>query len=443
MKTHMLMGPMKALALIGPLRRSMLPCSILAGSILGGSITGPNHAFAQDVIIRGATVHTASTQGTLKNTDVLVRGGIIVVIGSGATPAAGATVIDAKGKELTPGLFGGLTDIGLEEVSLEPETVDSTLNLKAPPWEQQWRPELDVTLAYNPRSLLVPIARIEGVTWTMLTPDSADSIIGGQGAAVTLDGRYDARLRGSDSLFVAMGSDGAKRAGGTRAAEYMLLEQAIRETRAKVPVAEGALLHAAGREAMAQYLSGGRVVFHVDRAADILEAVRFAKRNGMKPVISGGSEAWVVAKELARADVPVILDPLKDLPSDFDHLAATLDAAARLASAGVRIAFSGGDSSNARLTRQLAGNAVAHGLPWESALAAITANPAEILGLAATRGRIAVGQVADLVLWTGDPLEVTSVAEQVWIAGRPMEMRSRQTELRDRYIERVKAHRAF
>jgi hypothetical protein len=433
---------------MGPLRRSILGNAILAntilcGSILAGSIAGANDAFAQDVLIRGATVHTASPRGTLKNTDVLVRGGIIVAVGPGTTAPAGATVIDAKGKELTPGLFGGLTDIGLEEISLESDTVDSTLNLKSPSWDQQWRPELDVTLAYNPRSLLVPIARIEGVTWTMLAPDSADSIIGGQGAAVTLDGRYDARLRGSDSLFVDMGSDGAKRAGGTRAAEYMLLEQAIRETHSKGPVGDGALLHPAGRDAMARYLAGGRVVFRVDRAADILEAVHFAKRNGMQPVISGGSEAWVVAEELAQSNVPVILDPLKDLPSDFDHLAATLDAAARLQRAGVRIAFSSGDSHNARLTRQLAGNAVAHGLPWDSALAAITANPAEILGLGATRGRIAVGQVADLVLWTGDPLEVTTVADQVWIAGRPIEMRSRQTELRDRYLERIKSHRAL
>jgi len=414
----------------------------LMGAWVGATLSA-HCALAQNFVIRGATVHTASSQGTLKNTDVVVRGGIIVAIGPAAAIPPGAAIIDAKGKELTPGLFGGLSNIGIEEVSLEPDTVDSTLNFKAPAWQQQWRPELDVTLAYNPRSVLVPVARIEGVTWTMLAPDNGDSIIDGQGAAVTLDGRYDAMLRGSSSLFVTMGSDGAKHAGGTRAAEYMLLEQAIREARAQAPIGEGALLHPAGREAMTHYLSGGRVVFRVDRAADILAVVTFARRNGMKPVISGGSEAWVVARQLAQADVPVILDPLKDLPSDFDHLGAGLDNAARLQRAGVRIAFSSGDSHNARLVRQLAGNAVAHGMPWDSALAAITANPAEILGLGATRGHIAVGQVADLVLWSADPLEVTTLADQVWIDGRPIELRSRQTELRDRYIELVKAHRAL
>jgi imidazolonepropionase-like amidohydrolase len=150
----------------------------------------------------------------------------------------------------------------------------------------------------------------------------------------------------------------------------------------------------------------------------------------------------MVAQQLAKADVPVIIDPLDDLPADFDHLGASLQNAARLQRAGVRIAFSGNDTPQARLTRQLAGNAVAHGLPWEAALAAVTSTPADIFGLGATRGRIVVGQVADLVLWSGDPLEVTTLAEQVWISGRPVAMKSRQTELRDRYLEKVKAHQA-
>jgi hypothetical protein len=272
------------------MRSPILNCALLCAALSAQPVP------AQDFVIRGATVHTASSQGTLKNTDVLVRGGVIVAIGPTAGTPPKATIVEAKGRDLTPGLFGGLTNIGLEEISLESDTVDSTLNLKAPAWAQQWRPELDATPAYNPRSTLVPVARIEGITWTMLAPDSGDSIVGGQGAAVILDGRYDAMLPGSRSLFVTMGSTGAKNAGGTRAAEYMLLEQAIHEARTQGPIGEGALLHAAGRETMARYLSGGRVVFQVDRAADILGVIAFAQRNGMKPVIAGGSEAWVVAK---------------------------------------------------------------------------------------------------------------------------------------------------
>jgi imidazolonepropionase-like amidohydrolase len=137
--------------------------------------------------------------------------------------------------------------------------------------------------------------------------------------------------------------------------------------------------------------------------------------------------------------VPVILNPLENLPADFDRLGSRFDNAKILHEAGVQIAFSQTDSFHLRKNRQLAGNAVAHGLPWDAGLDAITSGPAAIFGLGTGRGRIEKGQVADLVLWSGDPLEVTSVAEQVWIEGRPVTMRSRQTELRDRYLERLRS----
>jgi imidazolonepropionase-like amidohydrolase len=157
----------------------------------------------------------------------------------------------------------------------------------------------------------------------------------------------------------------------------------------------------------------------------------------MKPVIAGAAEAWVVAEELARENVPVLLDALDNLPYSFDSIGSRLDNAALLHAAGVRIAFTQfGESHNARKIRQLAGNAVAHGLPKDVALAGLTTRPAEIFGLT-DRGRIAPGQVADLVLWNGDPLEVTTLAEHVWIGGSAIEMRSRQSELRDRYLKRL------
>jgi imidazolonepropionase-like amidohydrolase len=392
-----------------------------------------SNADARDILIRNAKVHSVSSRGTIEHADVLVRGGRIAAVGAGLS-AEGAAVIEARNRPLTPGLFGGLTAIGLMEVSAEQATNDATVSFGAPAWQQRWRPELDVTLAFNPRSTLLPVTRMEGLTWAMLGPNS-DAIISGQGSAVTLDGRYDATLEGSRSLFVSWDA-GASGNAGSRAALYMLMQQAIREARATAPPGEGALLQASGREALIPYLAGGRTVFHVNRAADIRQLIAFATRNGMRPVIVGGAEAWVVADELARAAVPVIFDPLDNLPWNFDQIGASLDNAVRLQRAGVRIAFSSGDIHNARKIRQLAGNAVAHGLPWEEALAAVTAAPAEIFGVGARRGRIAAGQVADLVLWDGDPLEITSMADQVWIGGREVEMRSRQTQLRDRYFQR-------
>src|SRR5262249_6079503 len=174
-----------------------------------------------------------------------------------------------------------------------------------------------VTRAYNPRSVLVPVTRMEGLTWSVLAPGTTEggNFLAGQGAAVTLDGSYDAVLDGSRSLFINLGGQMNSYSEGSRAAQWMLLEQAIREARKGPGEDKGALLHPLGREALATYLRGGRVVFHVSRASDIRRTVEFAKRNGMKPVIAGGEEAWVVAAELARDNVPVLLNALENLPA--------------------------------------------------------------------------------------------------------------------------------
>jgi hypothetical protein len=393
----------------------------------------PLAAPAQDLLIRNARVHTVTERGTLERADVLVRDGRIAAVGSDL-PAAGATVVDAGGRPVTPGLFGGITALGAEEVSLEPATVDNASprgDDKGMPPEP--RPEFDVTLSFNPDSAVIGVNRVEGVTLAMIAPGavSGEAVVAGQGAVARLDGRADAIVPASRTLFANL------KAGVSRAGQIMLLEQAAREAKPPPQMRDGdfRLLTPAGREVLARYLAGGRVAFAVDRAADIRQVLAFAQRHGARPIVVGGAQAWQVAGPLAQAKVPVILDPLVDLPDSFDQIGATLENAARLHAAGVRIAFTNlnDGTHNARKVRQAAGVAVAHGLPFEAALAALTANPAEIFGLGAQFGRIAPGYVADLVLWSGDPLEVTSVAQQVWIDGRAQSMRSRQTELRDRY----------
>ena len=393
-------------------------------------------AAAQDLLIRDATVHTAAAAGTLENHDVLVQGGVVRAIGPDLAAPAGVPVIEAKGRPLTPGLFGGLTGLGIEEVSGEAATVDAGLALGAmvPAHEgSSWRPEFDVDVAFNPHSAAIGVNRVEGITFTVLSPSAlpGGSFVAGQGSAVLLDGRYDAALAGSRSLFIDLGGDASQLSGGSRAGQWMLLEQAVAEARA----GSGDLLTRAGRATLARYLAGGRVVFQVDRAADIRQVLAFAKKNGMRPVIAGGAEAWRVATEIKSADAVVLVDSLANLPGSFDSLASGLDTAARLHKAGVKVGFSqrGDATHNARKQRQLAGNAVAHGLPWDAALAGLTAVPADAFGVS-KRGRIAVGQAADLVLWSGDPLEVNTYAEQVWFNGVATRMRSRQTELRDRYL---------
>jgi hypothetical protein len=204
------------------------------------------------------------------------------------------------------------------------------------------------------------------------------------------------------------------------------------------------LLSAAGRATFARYVGAGRVAFAVSRAADIRQVLAWARAHNVRPVIWGGGQAAQVADELAAAKVPVLMSPFENLPGSFDELGISLADAARLEAAGVRIAFSTGEVHNARKNRQGAGIAVAYGLPWEAALKALTANPAEIFGQGGERGRIATGLAADLVLWSGDPLELDSFADQVWIAGKAQSLRSRQDELRDRYLpERPALPRAY
>ncbi|KFN42270.1 amidohydrolase family protein [Arenimonas oryziterrae] len=392
-------------------------------------------AQAQNLLIRHATVHTAGARGTLKDADVLVQGGVIRAVGPGLLAPPGVSVIDAAGKRLTPGLFGGLGDIGLEEVSAEESTVDGALTL-AGEGQPQMRPEFDVTLAYNPNSILIPVARLDGLTFTAIAANSGGSLIAGQGGIVRLDGD-SLPLPGRRLLFTSIGSRADSLSGKSRAAQYMILDQAIREARGLTPYGSpNALLTPAGREALAKYLVGGRTVITVDRASDIRQVLAFSRRQGLRPVIVGGAESWQATRELKAANATVFIDALENLPASFDQLGARLDTAALLEKAGVKVAFYRNDdaSPNARKIRQAAGNAVANGLSWEAGLAGLTRVPAEALGVGDQVGRIDVGLVGDLVLWDGDPLEVTSLPLQVWMAGKAMPMTSRQTELRDRYL---------
>jgi imidazolonepropionase-like amidohydrolase len=403
-------------------------------------VAGP--ALAESVLIRNATVHTMSAAGTLANTDILLKDGAIEAIGRALDAPAQARVIDAQGQAVTPGFFGGLTHLGLEEIGLEPTAEDATLKLGT------MRPEFDVALAFNPASVSIGVSRLEGVTFAVIAPTAevgsgnapGGTIIAGQGSVIALDGT----ATGKRALFLDFGADANALSGGSRAAQFMLLKQAFLEARSPnlVMSQDQRLLTPAGRQALLDFIGGAGVfVFDVDRAADIRQVLAFASHEKLRIAIAGGAEAWRVAGELAAAHVPVILDALEDLPGSFDSIGATLENAARLQRAGVKVTFTldSPEPHNVRKLRQTAGNAVAHGLPWEAALAGLTRVPAEIFGVADRFGTIERGRRANLVVWSGDPLEVTTFATHVFIDGALQPERSRQTELRDRYLGRVRA----
>jgi imidazolonepropionase-like amidohydrolase len=418
----------------------------MSGRLLGTllALLGPSFAHGATLFIHDATVHTEATAGVIAHADVLIEDGRISALGTGLTPPAAARVIDAHGRPITPGLFGGLAHLGLEEIGEASSVDDYSLKLGS------MRPEFDVTTAFDGESAVLGVGRVGGVTFAQLAPDTesgsagaSGSIIAGQGAIARLDGSVDAR----HALFVYLGGDFSGVAGSTRAGAYMLLQQALTEVRSpKVFAASDArLLTPSGRAALSSYLAGeAPVVFAAERASDIREVIALARREHLHAVIRGAAEGWRTADELAREKIPVIIDPFDDLPDSFDKVGATLENAARLERAGVKIVFSFSDPQphNIRKLRQGAGIAVTHGLPVEAALAALTRNPAEVFGVADRNGSIAPGRVADLVLWSGDPLEVTALPDLVVIQGVEQPLRSRQSELRDRYLVKLRAHEA-
>lgn len=382
--------------------------------------------WAAVVALVGATVHPGDGPA-LEGATIVLDGERVQAVGVGLAPPAGATIIDVKGKVITPGLIDAWTGLGAAEVWAVGESVDLDAGGDDPV-----RAAFRVVDALNPRSPTLAIQRAHGVTAVVSAPGGG--LVAGQAAAIDLTGRV---LRPSVAMAARFGGGD----GTSRGEALLRLRELLDDARtyaAKKRDFEGARLRrlAASRldlEALQPVLRGELpLAVTVHRAADIEALLRFAAEQRVKLVIIGGAEAWQVADALAAAKVPVVLDPVANLPADFDRIHARADAAAKLVAAGVPVALSTFSLHNVRKLRQWAGNAVRAGLPHADALRAVTAAPAAIAGLD-DRGRLAPGQVADLVVWSGDPFELSTRAEQVWIGGARAPEGHRQRALFERY----------
>lgn len=412
-------------------RRRPLVAALLALAALS---FGSAAVAAPPVAIVGATIHTMGPEGEIKNGVIVIEDGKIRAVGPSAAVPAGATRIDASGKIITPGLFDSLTRIGLVEVSQVDGTADASID------NDLITAALDVADGLNPDSSLIPVNRIEGLTHALVAPEAGKSLIAGQAAVIQLGG--DLVVLSPAAMFAVLGEAGAEKAGGSRAGAILLLREALADARDwaehRGDWEKGArrryALSRLDLEALGPVARGELpLVVVAHRASDLLAALRLAKEEKLKLILAGANEGWRVASEIAAAGVPVLLNPLDDLPGSFESLGATLENAARLKAAGVRIALASFDPHNARNIRQAAGNAVAYGLSWRDALAAMTIEPAKIWGLANRLGSLEPGKEANLVIWDGDPLEVTSYPERVYLRGLEIPRTSRQLDLRDRY----------
>lgn len=429
--------------------------TLLAGAVAALALVGP--AAAQDVAITGGRVLTGTS--VIENGTVVVRNGRVVSVGTGAAPA-GLRTIDARGQIVTPGFVAVDSGLGGSEVGSVRGSNDlsnSANTLSA---------AFDLSYGLDPWSFTLPVARLGGVTRAVVTPQHAGSggghshddsdfagaghggfqspgLFAGQAAVIKLGGA-DILVKPRVAMVAPFGEAGKGVAGGARGAEFVLFKETLAEVRLyarnKAAYDRAALrdlsLSRADLEALIPVANGSMpLIVTVNRASDIQQVLRLAREEGVKVILDGAAEGWLVADEIAAARVPVLLHPLTNLPGNFEMRAARLQNAAALNAAGVVIAIKGneGATHRARDIRYNAGNAVSHGLPFAAAIQAITVNPARIFGFDGQFGELKPGAAGDVVVWSGDPLEPLSQPSAVFIDGVEQPLQARNLLLRDRY----------
>lgn len=433
---------------------------MVMGAVASLMLTVP--ALAQETVaIVGGRVLTGTS--VVENGTVVISDGRVVSVGQGGAPA-GARVIDAAGKVVAPGFVAvdsGLAGSEVGSIGGTNDLANRSNTLSA---------AFDVSYGLDPWSFTLPVARLGGVTRAVVVPQHPGSsgghvhehdtagageggyhtpgLFAGQAAVIHLGRGTDILVKPRVAMTAPFGEAGAGVAGGARGAEYTLFKETLAEVRlyARNKAAyeraglRDLMLSRADLEALIPVANGDMpLIVTVHRASDIRQVLRLAREEGVKLILDGAEEGWLVASDIAAANVPVLLNPVSNLPANFEVRAARMENAAALDAAGVVIAIKGNEGSvhRARETRYNAGNAVSHGLPYASAIAAITVNPARIFGMAGQFGQIAPGAAGDVVVWSGDPLEPLSQPSAVFVNGVEQPLEARNLLLRDRYRQQT------
>jgi imidazolonepropionase-like amidohydrolase len=369
---------------------------------------------------------------------VLIRAGKIAAVGADVHVPAGARVIDASGKVATPGWLESATQIGIVEIPSSAEgTADQTTT------DSGLSAAFNVVDSFNGDTTIIPITRVEGITRALVMPAGTGHVLLGQGAVMILNGAQvpESISKAPAAMFAALGESGAAAEGGSRASAMLRLREALQDALdfARNRAAwNGAQRRPYGRgrldlEALGPVVRGELpLAIEAHRASDILAAMRLAQEFNLKLILMGAAEGWRVADQIAARKVPVVIKPLTNIPG-FDSLGASLENAARLSKAGVAVVLSSFDTHNARNLRQEAGNAISYGMDRDAALRAVTLEPARVWGIADRYGSLEVGKDADVVVWSGDPFELTTGPEHVFINGREMPKETRQRLLFEKY----------
>lgn len=418
----------------------LLPLTALAAVIAAPAI-------AQTVAITGGTVAIGDGSQPIERGTVVMRDGRIVAAGAGIAVPAGATIVDANGKWVAAGIVAGFTNMGLVDAEGVRESNDVVARTSP------FNAAIDIAPAINPQAVEIGNERAGGITRAIVAPGTAQSIFAGRGAVIDLGADADPITRARAFQYIELGEDGASSAGGSRPAAYAMLHDALAQAQdyRRNPAAFGgrekdSLLKRIDAQALLPVLDGTMpLLVHVERASDIRSVLALKKQYpNLKLVLVGVREGWMVAPEIAAARVPVIAAALADLPASFESLAATESNVGRMTAAGISVAISTVGANTApgeHVLKQYAGNLVAitrvpgsTGLNWGQAFASISSKPAQALGMDGEIGSLRPGRRADVVIWDGDPLELSSAPTAVYIDGLAQPMNSRQNQLRNRYI---------
>ncbi len=408
------------------LSRSFSLSLVAAGLLASGAVS------AQSLAIINATLHTSSDQGVLESASIVMNDGKITAINPSDVEAD--KIIDAKGQIVTPGFIATVNQLGLVEVGAVAGSRDAG--------EEKAGIDFDASLAFNPRSSLIPYARKGGVTRDLITPYGGDSIFAGLASVVDLSGSFESVNKKQAALVVHLG----ERSKGSRAFTLQTLINKLDEyqTKASKEAKKDDAKPSAEDKIMAKVLKGDMpLLISVSRASDIVELIKVKQQFGVNIVLNGAQDAVVVKDRIAKAGIPVIISAMDNLPGSFDSLHASLNNAGILEKAGVKVLLTvGGDAShNVYQLRYDAGNAVSYGMSQQGALKAMTSNVADVFGINA--GSLEVGKAADVVMWSNDPFELSSHVNKMFINGVEVSTESRQDKLRERYTTESNMPRAY
>lgn len=404
---------------------------------------------AGDVVLRDAIVHVGDGR-VMDRASVVLQDGRIVAVGADVDAPAGARLIDCRGRHVTPGLFAPDTVIGLAEIGAVRATQDSVEVGRV-------RPHVEAWTAFNPDSELLGVAMANGVLHAVVAPRGG--AVAGTSAVMRLSGwtREDMALQRPAALDVTWPAMSVRRGPDVKPPVEEQQRVIAEALEAMDDVVLRARAYHAGRagagkipplaldlrmEAMRPVLDGTiPVVVHAETVPQMRAALAWGRRHGLRLVLEGARDAVHVAGEIAAANVPVIVGAVRALPDhDFDAYDTRWERPVLLHRAGVKVIFSAGSSAgNAWAVRNLPDEAamtIPWGMPPEEALRAITLSPAEAFGVADRIGSVEAGKLADVVVWDGPPLEITSHATHLFMRGEEIPIADRHTRLYERYRAR-------